>query len=80
MHTRLTSIIETRMIGAEMRESSIWTLRQMRTLQWTPFYVKEELDPDDTHTTKWGDMRHARKWISFEDLQQWHPAFKRDHY
>ena len=52
----------------------------MRTLQWTPFYVEEELDPDETHTAKWGDMRHARKWISFEDLQQWHPAFKRDHY
>ena len=49
--------------------------RQMRTLQWTPFYVEEELDPDETHTAKWGDMRHARKWISFEDLQQWHPAF-----
>src|SRR5947207_2211865 len=45
------------MTGAEMRESSVWTLRQMRTLQWTPFYVKEDLDPDDMHTTKWGDMR-----------------------
>jgi len=53
---------------------------QMATMQWRPFYVALELDPDDTDTSKWGNQRKVRKWISFEDLQEWHPDFMKDRY
>ena len=50
----------------------------MTMMQWRPFYVALELDPDDTDTSKWGNQRKVRKWISFEDLQEWHPDFMKD--
>jgi len=53
---------------------------RMTTMQWRPFYVALELDPDDTDTSKWGNQRKVRKWISFEDLQEWHPDFMKDRY
>jgi len=53
---------------------------KMTTMQWRPFYVALELDPDYTDTSKWGNQRKVRKWISFEDLQEWHPDFMKDRY
>jgi hypothetical protein len=53
---------------------------QTPTLQSRLFYVSAELADDDTDTSKWGNINEARKWISFEDLQEWHPQFKQDHY
>jgi hypothetical protein len=53
---------------------------QMPTLQWVPFYVAEELDPEDSNIDVWGSTNEHRKWISFEDLQQWHPEFMKDRY
>jgi len=50
------------------------------TLQWHAFYPAEELDPEDSDTAKWGNVNETRKWISFEDLQQWHPEFMKDRY
>jgi hypothetical protein len=51
----------------------------MSTLQWHSFYPAEELHPDDTDRRS-GNQRKVTKWISFEELQEWHPDFKRDHY
>ena len=53
---------------------------QMSTLQWHAFYPATELDPDDNDTSKWGSPRDNRKWISFEELQEWHPDFMKDRY
>jgi hypothetical protein len=52
---------------------------QYETLHGAP-YVGEELDPGDSDVSKWGSVHDARQWISFEDLQDWHPKSMKDRY
>jgi hypothetical protein len=48
----------------------------MRSLALGCAVSLEELDPDDSDVSKWGNINDHRKWISIEDL----PSYWKDHY
>lgn len=79
-HGRLRAFTIEAAIVQDPELSSTMEGPQTLSLQWHGFYAAEELAGDDTETAKWGNIRKSRKWISFEDLQQYDPRFMRDHY